>query len=128
MPAVAAVVSFIDAVNQGDVERLATLMHAGHRLQVLDESPLYGRDANVAAWWGYVTTFPNYVIYPHTIAERRPGEVVVVGHTTGSHLDLLDQDEGELTVIWRATVDDGLLRLWQILEDTPARRTHLGVT
>lgn len=55
-------------------------------------------------------------------------EVVVLGHTTGSHLNLPDEDESQLTVIWRATVKDGLLALWQILENTPARREELGLT
>jgi hypothetical protein len=31
-------------------------------------------------------------------------------------------------VIWRATVQDGLLTLWQIIEDTPAQRALLGLT
>jgi hypothetical protein len=31
-------------------------------------------------------------------------------------------------VIWRATVRDGLLALWQIIGDTPGQRTLLGLT
>jgi hypothetical protein len=36
-------------------------------------------------------------------------------------------EERQLTVIWRATVRDGLLTLWQIIEDTPAQRALLGL-
>ena len=53
MPPVAAVISFIDAINRGDVDRLATLMDDDHQLQVLDEPSLDGKDANVEAWHGY---------------------------------------------------------------------------
>ena len=44
------------------------------------------------------------------------------GTRTGSHLGLPDEDESQLAVIWRAEVTSGLLTLWQIIEDTPARR------
>jgi ketosteroid isomerase-like protein len=125
-PPAAAVVSFIDAINAGDVERLASLMTDDHRLQVLDEAPLDGKAANVDAWHGYATSFPDYVIYPHRLAARGD-DVAVLGHTTGSHLGLPDGDEEHLTLIWRARVDGGRLARWQILEDTPRNRQELGL-
>jgi ketosteroid isomerase-like protein len=127
LPPVAAVIGFIDAINRGDVGRLAELMAPGHRLQVLQEPPVTGRDANRDAWHGYVTAFPDYVIYPDRLVHRGD-DVAVLGSTTGSHLGLPDDEERQLTVIWRATVQDGLLTLWQIIEDTPAQRALLGLT
>ena len=126
MPPVASVISFIDAINRGDVDRLAGLMDDNHQLQVLDEPPLDGKDANVDAWQGYATSFSDYVIYPHEVVGDGE-DVVVLGHTTGSHLDLPDEEERHLSVIWRATVRYGLLTRWQILEDTPDRREQLGL-
>src|SRR6185437_13900001 len=107
-PPVAAVVRFIDCVNRGDVAGLEALMTEDHFLQVLDEPPLRGRDANRSAWEGYATSFPDYVIYPHRIAER-DGRVAVLGHTTGSHLGRPDGEEAALLVIWVAQVRDGRL-------------------
>ena len=127
LPPVAAVIGFIDAINRGDVGRLTALMSPDHRLQVLQEPPVTGRDANRDAWHGYVTAFPDYVIYPDRLVHRGD-DVAVLGSTTGSHLGLPDHEERQLTVIWRATVRDGLLTLWQILEDTPAQRALLGLT
>ena len=126
LPPVAAVIGFIDAINRGDVGRLAALMSPDHRLQVLQEPPVTGRDANRDAWQGYVTAFPDYVIYPDRLV-RRGNDVAVLGSTTGSHLGLPDEEEVQLTVIWRATVEDGLLTLWQIMDDTPAQRARLGL-
>jgi ketosteroid isomerase-like protein len=126
LPPVAAVIGFIDAINRGDVGRLAALMSPDHRLQVLQEPPVTGRDANRDAWHGYVTAFPDYVIYPDRLVHRGD-DVLVLGSTTGSHLGLPDHEERQLTVIWRATVRDGLLTLWQIIEDTPAQRALLGL-
>jgi SnoaL-like domain len=124
LPPVAAVIGFIDAINRGDVDRLVALMSPGHRLQ---EPPLDGREANRGAWDGYLTAFPRYVIYPDRIVHRGD-EVLVLGGTTGSHLGLSDQEERQLKVIWRATVRDGLLTLWQVIEDTPRQRALLGLT
>jgi hypothetical protein len=127
LPPVAAVIGFIDAINRGDVDRLAALMSPGHRLQVLQEPPVTGWEANRSAWHGYVTAFPDYVIYPDHLVHRGD-DVLVLGTTTGSHLGLPDQEERQLKVIWHATVRDGLLALWQIIEDTPAQRALLGLT
>jgi hypothetical protein len=124
---VAAVIGFIDAINRGDVDRLAALMSTGHRLQVLQELPVTGRETNRDTWNGYVTAFPDYVIYPDHLVDRGD-DVLVLGGTTGSHLGLSDQEERQLKVIWRATVYDGLLALWQIMEDTPGQRALLGLT
>jgi ketosteroid isomerase-like protein len=88
LPPVAAVIGFIDAINRGDVDRLVALMSPGHRLQVLQEPPLTGRDANRGAWKGYVTAFPDYVIYPDHIVHRGD-DVLVLGGTTGSTLAFL---------------------------------------
>jgi ketosteroid isomerase-like protein len=127
LPPVTAVIGFIDAINRGDVDRLVALMSPGHRLQVLQEPPLDGREANRGAWDGYLTAFPRYVIYPDRIVHRGD-EVLVLGGTTGSHLGLSDQEERQLKVVWRATVRDGLLTLWQVIEDTPRQRALLGLT
>ena len=127
LPPVAAVIGFIDAINRGDAGRLAALMSSDHQLQVHREPPVTGREANREAWNGYVTAFPDYVIYPDHIVHQGD-DVLVLGSTTGSHLGLPDQEERQLGVIWRATVRDGLLVLWQIIEDTPGQRALLGLT
>ena len=127
LPPVAAVIGFIDAINRGDVDRLVAFMSPGHRLQVLQELPVTGREASRNAWNGYVTAFPDYVIYPDHLVDRGD-DVLVLGSTTGSHLGLPDQEERRLKVIWRATVHDGLLTLWQIIEDAPGQRALLKLT
>jgi hypothetical protein len=125
MPPVAAVVSFIDGINRGDVGHLGSLMTEDHRLHVFDEPPLDGKKVNIDGWIAYMTSFPDYVIYPHRLVARG-AEVVVLGHTTGSHLQLPDEQESGLTLLWRALVEGGRLNLWQLIEDTPGRRTEFG--
>lgn len=126
LPPVAAVVSFIDRINQGDVDGLGRLMTDDHVLEVFAEPPVRGRGANAAGWRGYVGAFPAYVIHPRRIAER-DHRVAVLGHTTGSHLGLPPEAEVRHTLIWVADVADGRLRTWSLVDDTPEQRARLGL-
>jgi len=128
LPPVAAVISFIDCINRGDIDGLSQLMTEDHELVVFDEEGLRGRAGNTQAWAGYAAAYPDYVIYPRAVAEPREGRVAVLGHTTGSHLGLADHEERAQGVIWLAEVRDGQLRSWRLLEDTPDRRAELRLT
>jgi ketosteroid isomerase-like protein len=125
-PPVVAVVRFIDCINRGDLAGLTNLMGEHHTLRVQAEEPLVGRDANAEAWSGYFAAFPNYLIYPRHIAVD--GErVAVLGSTTGSHLSLPDDEELMLMVIWKATVRDGRLTEWRVIDDSVEARSELGL-
>jgi ketosteroid isomerase-like protein len=123
---IALVLGFIECINRGDVDALAALMTDDHRLVVLDEKPVVGRDANVTAWRGYTEAFPDYVIHVSQIAGDG-NRVAVLGTTTGSHLQLPDDEERRLTVIWVAEVVDDALARWQIVADTASARAELGL-
>jgi hypothetical protein len=82
---------------------------------------LRGRDANLAAWRGYVGSFPRYLIHPLRIAQRGV-QVAVLGYTTGSHLGLPDEEEAQQTLIWLAETSDGAVRAWRLVEDTREQR------
>ena len=126
-PPIVTALSFIDCINRGDVDGLAALMTVDHTLTVFAESPLVGRAANIEGWRGYAASFPDYVIAPHRLSEH-DDIVAVVGHTTGSHLGLPDEEERALTLIWLARVRDGLVAEWTLIEDTPENRTEHGLT
>ena len=125
-PPLAAVVSFIDCINRGDLDGLGALMSDDHRLVVFDEPAVVGRAANVEAWKGYFSSFPEYVIYPRHVTADGP-RVAVLGATTGSHLGLPDEEELQLGVIWVADDADGVLSSWHVVEDTPEARRRYGV-
>jgi ketosteroid isomerase-like protein len=126
LPPLPAVLSFIDAINAGDLERLGRLMTEDHRLLIMEEPPVEGRAANLRAWRGYMTSFPHYLIRPVRLAED--GErVAVLGSTTGSHLGIPDEEEIAQLLIWVAKVERGKLASWMLLEDSPAQREALGL-
>ena len=115
---------FVDAINRRDLDALSALMSDDHTLTVFGEEPLVGKGANTEAWRGYFDSFPAYVIFPHDVAEQE-GVVAIVGHTTGSHLGLPDDEESAITLIWLATVAGELVTGWALREDTPEnRQTH----
>ncbi len=127
LPAVAVAIRFIDCINQTDLDGLAATMSDDHRLEVFDEQPVIGRKANTAAWRGYFESFPDYVIHPQRI-EVTGGSVAVLGHTTGSHLALPDDEESRQTLIWVAETDAGRVRVWRLVEDTPSNRSRYSLT
>jgi hypothetical protein len=123
---VSVVREFIARINASDVEGLGRLMTTDHSLEVFDEAPLAGRDANIEAWHGYAASWPRYCIYEDSIGGR--GEwIAVLGHTTGSHLELPDEEEAKLTLIWVADVVDGLVHTWRLEPDTIERRAWYGI-
>jgi ketosteroid isomerase-like protein len=125
-PPIATVISFLDCINRCDLDGLARLMADDHRLEIFDEAPVVGRDANAKAWAGYFGGFPNYVIHPRRLAAR--GSCVsILGHTTGSHLGLPDEKESQETLIWVAVVADGKLTAWRLTTDTPDNRHAFGL-
>jgi len=126
LPPVATVISFIDRINRGDVEGLGAMMTDDHELAIFAEDPLAGQAANMRAWAGYASAYPQYVIYPRAITEPRDGTVAVLGYTSGSHLGLTDHEERKLSLIWLAEVTGGRLQCWRLLEDTPDRRREFG--
>jgi len=88
-------------------------MTADHTLVVFDEAPVVGREANIAAWRGYVERFPRYAIHPHR-TEQAGTTVAIYGHTAGSHLALPDREERQITVAWRAEVAGDAVRSWTL--------------
>jgi ketosteroid isomerase-like protein len=127
LPPVPLTLAFVNCINHGDLPGLVSLMSDDHRLQVFDETPVAGRDDNERAWSGYFEAFPSYLIHPHQLAESSDGEVALVGHTTGSHLGLTDDEESLLTLIWTAECLQGSVRSWTLAEDTPFTRDRYGL-
>ena len=126
LPPLAAVVSFVDCINRGDLAGLGRLMTDDHQLVVLDEPPLVGRDANMAAWDGYFTGFPLYVVHPRHLTTDG-STVAVLGTTTGSHLGLPDAEEQRLDVLWLAEVTGGRVARWEIAEPTAEALAAAGI-
>lgn len=122
----AVVLHFIDCINRGDVDGLAARISDDYVLRVFDEPPQHGKLEGVAGWQGYARAFPRYLIHPHRFTVRG-NQVAVLGHTTGSHLGLPDEEERQLTLIWVADVAGNCVRAWTLIADTPEHRAAWGL-
>jgi len=119
-------ISFIDAINHGDIDRLASLMDKDYSLVVFGKEE-EGRERGIEGWRGYAAAYPNYLIHPQRMVAEG-NRAAILGHTTGSHLGLPDEEEEKLTLIWVADVtEDGLVRKWELLEDTPKNKRETGL-
>ena len=108
---------FADCISRGDVDALAELMTEDHHLDLFDTEHVRGRDAAVDAHRGYCASFPSYRIHPHELSEIGDGAVEILGHTTGSHLGLPDDEEARLAMRWICeTTGDGRVGAWRLRE------------
>jgi hypothetical protein len=122
----ATAISFIDCINRGDVAGLAALMHEDHELQIFDEAAVVGREPNRTAWHSYASSYPDYLILPRRMSEA--GSVAgILGHTTGSHLALPDDEESKLTLIWLCELREGKVLRWALVPDNAENRGRFGL-
>ena len=122
----AGAISFIDAINHGEIDRLAALMDKDYSLVIFGKAE-EGRERGIEGWKGYANAYPNYRIHPQRMVAEG-NRAAILGYTTGSHLGLPDDEEAKLTLIWVAEVTkDGLVRKWELLEDTPKNKRDTGL-
>jgi ketosteroid isomerase-like protein len=110
------VTGFVEAINAGDVARLAALMTEEHVFIDSDGSATVGRDAVAQAWSRYLELMQGYRV---TVRESFiAGDIVVlVGIATGFWA--ADDRPGPRTpwsvpAAWRARVDRERVATWQI--------------
>ena len=127
LPPIPAVLAFIDRINHRDVDGMLALMSHGHAFHAAEEPPVTGEAHLRAAWEGYFRAFPAYCVYPIRFAQKG-NFVAVLGYTTGSHLNLPDEEERKLLVIWTADVENGRLKTWTVDDDSVERRYLVGLS
>jgi len=116
---------FVEAINRRDLERLVALMAHDHRFVDLSGEVHFGRETMRSAWESYFDSFPKYMI--HVADLFRDGDrVIMVGRTTGSHLNLPRAVEFSETMIWLAETAGGQVTGWLLYEDNPQIRAELG--
>lgn len=117
---------FVECINRRDLDGLTGLMTEEHTFVDLEGDVEQGRDVMRKAWAGYFSAFPDYMI--HVSAFFTVGDtVILVGRTTGSHLQLPRAVEFRDPVIWAARIVDDLVFEWRIYPDTQEARATLGI-
>jgi len=120
MPAssVQVVLSFVEKINQGNVSSLADLLSEDHTFIDASGDAFTGLKTMAKRWRDYLAACPEYQIFIRQIYQYND-QVILIGHTTGSHLNLPDVVEFHAEgVIWKAETSQGKVAAWQILQDT----------
>jgi hypothetical protein len=127
IPAEKVIQSFVEKINHADLLGLTPLLSTDHTFIDLEGDKFIGKDKMIEGWRDYFSENPDYKIYIRMLYKLRE-TVILIGHTTGSHLNLPDivefHSEG---VIWIAEVSKGQVTSWQILQDTQENFNRLGL-
>ena len=115
---VSTVLDFVTQINSGNADGVAALLAPGHIFTDLAGDSTQDRDRLADGWRDYLTRYPSYQIHLRRIVQLPQG-IALIGQTTGSHLQLPDDQEfNDESVIWLVTVKNGLLTAWQLYADT----------
>lgn len=121
------VLDFVQQANQGNADGLAALLAPDHTFVDLAGEAEQGYERMAAGWRDYLAQYPNFQIYLRRIV-LLPAGVALIGQTTGSHLQIPDEqefiDEG---VIWLAKVKNGLLETWHLYADSVENAAALNL-
>jgi dipeptidase E len=110
--------SFIEKINEHDIEGLAGLMTGDHIF--IDSMGIIakGKDFMKKAWEGYLDWFPDYEIKIDyiTLNDETAG---LFGKARGtfSGKESNGKNNFELNAAWRAKVEDGKISEWQVYAD-----------
>lgn len=119
--------NFVDKINQGDIQGLVSHLAPNHTFIDTQGDVEYDLQRVIEGWQNYLESFPDYQIYIRR-AFLTGDSVAIIGHTTGSHLNLPDAEEFHNEgVIWVSQVEDAKLTLWQILHDTVKNYQRLNL-
>ncbi|MFE5813907.1 YybH family protein [Streptomyces sp. NPDC056479] len=120
MDAVDVVHRFNAAINDRNLDDLASLMSDDHAFVDSEGGTVRGKRACVEAWRGFFAAFPDY---RNTFTEVtvRDDVVVVSGYSVCSRPELAGP------ALWTARVTGTLVGEWRVHEDTPAVRRELGL-
>ncbi|QKZ24402.1 nuclear transport factor 2 family protein [Streptomyces chartreusis] len=111
---------FNTAINDRDLDRLASLMSDDHTFTDSGGGTVRGKPACVEAWRGFFAAFPDYR-NTFTGLSARDDIVAVSGHSECARPELAGP------ALWTARVSGTLVAEWRVYEDTPAMRHELGL-
>jgi ketosteroid isomerase-like protein len=122
--------AFVSAINNHDLEYLASLMTDDHTFEDGLGHRTIGRNAMIAAWRGYFTMVPDYWIHIDRVIGGG-GSVALFGRAGGTYVapqQALDSaNRWEIVAAWLAEIRGDKLAVWQVFADNlPMRRLMSG--
>ncbi len=117
------VISFVEKINEHDVEGLAKLMSDGHKFIDSMGIKVIGKKEMKQAWKDYFKWFPDYEITINNTLLTNDS-VGIFGYAKGTFgtEDPSDIDKFKIPAAWRAKVKDNLITEWQAIADNEVVR------
>ena len=114
---------FVEKINGRDADGLSKLMTADFVFVGYGGESYKGRQVMKDGFAEYFANFPGYKIHIQKVCVSG-GDVAFIAKTTGSHVPPeLEKDE---TLVFIATVNDGLVSQWRIYTDLEYVRERLS--
>ena len=113
---------FAEAINHHDIEKIYMLMADGHIFVDALGNKVEGKDKMKAAWAGYFQLFPDYKIEVTEIFEN-DNIIAAFGFAEGTFKGLKtenNKNHWRQPAAWKATVENGKIKVWQVYADTKA--------
>jgi predicted ester cyclase len=111
--------SFNNAINEGNAERLSSLMTEDHTFIDASGASHSGVREMTAGWKDFFRTFPDYKNNFEYIFQD--GHIVVaIGTATGTYngnRGLVPENRMEWTAAWKAVVENNKIKVWQVYAD-----------
>ena len=111
--------SFIERINDHDVEGLAALMTDDHMFIDSLGRAVRGRLEMRRAWQSYFLLFPDYCIVLEEIFERS-AVFAVLGKASGTYCpagEMLAENHWDIPAAWRAVVRVDRMAEWRVFAD-----------
>jgi ketosteroid isomerase-like protein len=122
---VATVKAFISAINGGDASSLSGLMTDDHSLVDSGGSVESGRARVTDGWKTFFSLFPDYRVEAERFLQDGP-TVAIFGSASGTYngkRGLVPENKIAMPAAWKAVVEKGRIKLWQVYADwTEGRR------
>jgi ketosteroid isomerase-like protein len=108
--------AFVDAINSKDVERLASLMTAGHKFIDGDGSEHDGKNQMKAGWKEHLELIPDLTL---TVSEHFESNdtVALLGWSSGTIIqngELKPENSWRVPCAWRVVVKSEKVAVWQL--------------
>jgi ketosteroid isomerase-like protein len=105
---------FVSAINEHNADKLYALMAENHQFIDAQGNTVAGKNKMKAGWAGYFQLFPDYKIEV-TEVFIKGDTVAAFGYAEGS---FKGTKHWRLPAAWRAIVESGKVKLWQVYADT----------
>jgi ketosteroid isomerase-like protein len=118
------VLTFVDAINSGEIERICELMTVDHLFVDSGGAEYRGRETMREGWIRYLSMVPDYRIdVQDSLADRQTVIVVGIAHGTYSPDGSLEPaDYWSTPAAWRAVVVADWIAVWQVFADNEPLR------